>query len=152
MIRWCLPYVSSEHVEPCFGSRTSTTQFSPESRRHRIRHNQLTISLETLSTKSAIRPRHFPKHSRQGLRFSHLSSASTKKKAGLTLHKLPTLSSNPGAKTELTYRNTESVGLQSSLLRRKFTTVSNFWDAEILKIFVRRCGAEPIGRKWTVTI
>lgn len=68
------------------------------------------------------------------------------------LHRFPTPSSSPGANTLFTYKNTESVGLQSSFLRRKLTTVSNFWEALILKIRVLRCGAEPTGWKRTVTV
>ncbi len=111
---------------------------SPESWRHRIRNNKLIICPKTLPAQTDIDQLHHPEGRE---RPSHT----------LTLKRLPTPSSNPGAKTLLTYRKTESVGLQSSFLRRKLTTVSNFIDAEILKTRVRRIGAEPTGLKRTVT-
>ena len=69
-----------------------------------------------------------------------------------TLKRFPTPSSNPGAKTLLIYKNTESAGLQSSFLRKNFTTTSNLLEAEILKTSVRRMGADPTALKRTVTV
>jgi hypothetical protein len=75
--------------------------------------------------------------------YTHISILEVFSRAERTRNRLPTPSSSPGAKTLLTYRKTESAGLQSNFLRRKLTTVSNFCDAETLNTFCRRMGAEP---------
>ncbi|KAK4134869.1 hypothetical protein BT67DRAFT_378854 [Trichocladium antarcticum] len=65
------------------------------------------------------------------------------------LDKLPTTSSSAGAKVLFTYRNTLSVSLTLSVLRRYATTDSNLWALATLTSSRRMGGAEPTGLKRT---
>jgi hypothetical protein len=122
-----LAHRSRQSIHPCMHPITS-----PKSRRQTIPHHKLPISLEALHLISPFSP----------LQREKISKVHT-------LHSPPTPSSSPGANTLFTYRNTLSAAPTCSFFRTKFTTVSNFWDALILKILVfrraLRCEAEGRG-------